>query len=440
MKFGTKFFIAAFCVVTLLSSCEKISVEDDNEMPSIVDGSAKLNIITRGGTGDEDNVVADGRIYIFNTTGKCVQLLSINEESDQTTIQLAPGSYTLYAVGGDDLSRFSLPTASEATPTSVIKLLDGKMMDDLLMASANVELENGETLNQKLVLKHKVICVDEIEIKQIPLTATKVEVSLSPLYNSVQLNGVYPSESTESYKFTLEKEADGDGKTWKIVANQMLFPSKGNPTIKVAITTDDGTVSYSYNAVEELPANYHITIVGTYVERGVAFTGILTDGGWEGERTITFDFDDEDQVNPIAGHFFKGYYVVSVDEANSTAVLFSSRPGVDYVVPSSNAPVSSWLQALNTALAAHEKPTGLSCGEWRLPTVSEAELIIHNPDAIYYDRSELPYTSVSFFCLDGNTLKWAEGQTNDYVNYTFLSGTSGFVSGIYLLPAIDITY
>lgn len=437
---------AGVAAVLAFSSCDKIAVEEENEMPSAVagqgNGSAKLNVITRAGIDNgEDNVVAEGRVYIFNSIGKCVQLLSTDEETSQATAQLAAGSYALYAIGGDDLSRFTLPSQSEATPTSVITLIDGKVMDDLMVASANVELEDGETVNQNLALKHAVMCVEAVEINQVPPTVTKVEVSLTPLYSSVQLNGEYPDSPTESYKLLLTKQSDG--RTWKATPDQMLFPSKGNPTIKVSITTDEGVMGYSYNATEELPANHHITIIGTYkATQGVSLTGILTDGGWGEDRTITFDLDDSNQAvyEPVAGHFTNGYYVVSVNEASRTAVLLSQSE-VSYVPPTDESSSDKWKEALNAAMAAHEKPLGIS-GNWRLPTKAEAEIFTQDPKAIYYDNSSSPFTSASIFCLDGDVLNWAESRTEDHVTYTFHSGSKGITSSanIYLRPVIDITY
>lgn len=443
MRYKINFFtIMVASVVLIFSSCEKIAIEEEDNMSSIAidqeGGSAVLNITTRAGADiNDDNIIADGRIYIFNSLGKCVQLLSTNEESNQATAQLSAGFYTLYAVGGDDLSRFTLPTQKDATPSSVITLLEGKVMDDLLMATADVDLEDGETVNQNLALKHKVICVDEIEINQVPQTVTKVEVSLAPLYSSVQLNGDYPTSPTETYKVALAKQ--DDGKTWKATPSQMLFPSKGNPTIKVSITTEGGGImAYSYNAAEELSANHHVTIIGTYkAAQGVSLTGILTDGGWDEDRIITFDFDNGNQVDPVAGQFYRDYYVVTVNNANHTAVLLSQAE-VDYDVPSGDAPSSLWLQALVASMATLEKPIEAN-GNWRLPTLAEAMLITQDPKAVYYTADG--DHSIDIYCLDGSTLKWAETRRDkDGISYVFASGTSGFNANVYLRPVIDITF
>lgn len=428
-----RFITTVLCTVLFFSSCERILVEDSLAVDEQEEGFAQLNITTRAVNGSDATVIADGRIYIFNSAGKCIQILSTDEESDQAIAQLAAGSYKLYAVGGEDLSRFSLPTQNNATPTSIITRQEGKVMDDLLMVTDDVELEDGVTENRNLVLERKVLCLDEIEIKQIPTTATKVEILLTPFYSSVQLDGNYPSLPTESYKIALTKQ--DDGKTWKATPHQMLFPSKGIPTIEVSITTDEGIIEYSYNATEELPANHHFTISGTYnAAQGVDLTGILTAADWGEDQSITFDFDDENQTihNPVAGQIINGYYVVKVDEASYTAILLS-QVEVDYEAPTAGSAPDLWKQALIAPMAALEKPIGVNCGEWRLPTLEEAKIITGDPKAIYYATNG---NSINIFCLDGDVLNWAQTIKSG----EFRHGTTGFISTVYLRPVIDIIF
>lgn len=443
MKHTKNKYIVALCAIFTFFSCERIAIDDQNiSSADQKTGSAILNVITRTASGDNDGntIIAQGRIYIFNSAGKCIQLLSTNEENGEATTHLSAGSYTLYAVGGDDLSRFTLPTQASATPSSVITLLEGKVMDDLLMKSINVELKDGETVSQSLELKHKVICLNEVEIKKIPIDATRVEVSIAPLYSSVQLNGEYPSSPTEVYKIELEKQ-DDDG-TWRATPNQMLFPSKGNPTITVKIAIGKGDMEYSYQITQALYANQHVVIRGTYkAETGVSLTGILTDGGWDEDCNIEFEVDNENIVyNPVQGNFCNGYYVVTVNDNQRTAVLFSPAR-VAYDSPADESSPEAWKQAFIAPMEALNKPINANCGNWRLPTVDEAKLILQDPNAIGFTDGP-PFHSATIFCLDGDVLNWAEVLTDDYKTYTFNKGATGFTSSLYLYlrPVIDITY
>lgn len=432
-----KFSTLAFAALVTLASCEKeLLTETDDEETEVSGQSPKatahLNVTTRGTDVDPSvNAVSDGRVYIFNQSGQCVSLLSTNETSNEASANLSAGTYTLYAVGSSDLSRFVLPTQQEATPSSVITRAEGMVMEDLLLKTANVTIVDGEAVNQNMVLDHKVLCIDHLEIKGVPDDVTKVEVSLSPLYTSIQLDGTYVATATESYKITLAQSASSSS-TWQATPNQMLFPSVGTPTIKVSFTTATGVKSYSYTASEELPANHHFTIVGTYTaNQGVALTGILTASDWGEDRTITFGFNEGNQdVVPVAGQSFKGHLVLSVDETHHTALVRSAS--VQYTAPAANASESEWLTALNTAMAAVDKPEG-AVGNWRIPTYEEALLFVTNP-ALYSGKDNTP----AFFCLyDGHLERvWASDLTTTPV----ASHDNTFVSTNYLRAVITINY
>ena len=407
IKFGT----LAFAALVTLASCEKeLLTETDDEETEVSGQSPKatahLSVMTRGtGTDPGQNAVTQGRVYVFNSVGQCVRLLSTDDTSNKASANLPAGTYTLYAVGSSDISRFVLPSKSKATPTSVITRVEDADMTDLLLKTASVTLESGEDINQDIVLDHKVLCIDRLEIKGVPDNVTKVEVSLSPLYKSVQLDGTYVATPTESYKIALTQSSDISS-TWQASPNQMLFPSVGTPTVKVSFTTATGVKSYSYTTSEALPANHHFTISGTYTANyEVALTGILTSSDWGEDKTVTFGFDDKNNVVPVAGESFNGYKVLSVDEVHHTALVRSAS--VKYTAPAANASESDWLTALNTAMAAVDKPEG-AVGDWRIPTYDEALLFVTNP-ALYQGKDNTP----AYFCLNDGDLErvWATNLT-----------------------------
>lgn len=422
-----------------MTSCEKAIIgEGEGTMLEEEEGhgQARLSVVTRAGGDADASSIADGRIYVLNSKGVCVEMLTTGEENNQATAVLAAGSYTLYAIGGDDLSRYTLPGKGTATASSVITRQDGKVLDDLLQAVVHVDLEDGEVVNQQIVLEHKVLCLDEIEIKQVPANATKVEVAFAPLYSAICLDGTYCDSPTETYKVVLTEQADG--KTWRATPQQMLFPSKGKPTIKVTITTDNGTQGFSYNATEDLPANHHFSISGTFkVAQGVSITGILTSADWGEDRTISFDLDNSNQTDyhPVAGQFTNGYYTVTVDEANRRAVLFGLDP-VPYEAPASGSDNATWKAVLLSALTTWEKPVGIS-GNWRLPTLEEASIIIRDPQVVTVHQPS--GDTMSMWCLDGDVLKWAYGDTENET-LTIKKGANNFVADTFLRPVIDITY
>ena len=424
-------FLYALCVVIL--SCEKSLDESDPEISGqSIQPSARLNILTRAGDEDpSENPIKQGRIYIFNSDEECIDLLTTDESTNSATTELPAGTYTLYAVGGEDLSRFTLPAKEAATPASVITRAEGKVMDDLLLKSATVTLSDNENLNQTITLDHKVFSLKAVEVANVPSNVTAVTLSVAPLYQSVKLDGTYVNNPIGSYQVALTKAATGN--TWGATPNQMLFPSKGTPTIKVSFTTSEGTQSYSYTASEELPANHHFTIKGTYVAaQGIALTGILTASDWGEDRTVTFNFDETNI--PVAGTRHDGYYVVSVNQTARTALLRATS-NVPFTAPgntAADAPESQWLSAFDAALASYPKPAD-AVGDWRLPTYEEACIFL--TDASLYTGTQ---TSVHF-CLKNGVLNWCYVADLTATPPTVSSGTS-YKSSYSLRPVITISY
>ena len=427
------------CATIVLSSCEKAVLPEDDLLSEETEStihSAKLNIVASAADEADEGTLNEGKVYLFNQEDKCVQLLTMNEEDHRIEAQIPAGQYALYAIGGDDLTRFDLPSRDEATPTSVITRLSGKMMTDLMMATAYLDVAEGETLNQNISLTHVVFCLDEIELREMPSEVTSVEVTLAPLYSAVQLDGSYEETPTESYKVALEKQADG--KTWKTEKQQMLFPSKGKPTIKVSMITTTGSMSYSFTSAEELEPNHHFDIVGTYkATQGVSLSGVMTDGGWGEDRTISFDIDEKDvEVElPVAGQFYQNYYVVSVDEAQRRAVLLAKEK-LTYTAPAEGAASSAWLASFVEPMAALAKPAG-AMGNWRLPTLDEVDIFIRDTQVVSLGAKG--YTA-NFYCLDEDgVLYWAylnpQNDENDLIR-----GTAGFKQGIRLHPVIEVAF
>ena len=434
-----KKFLLLACATIVLSACEKAVLPEDDLLSEETEStihSAKLNIVASAEDEAGEGTLNEGKVFLFNHEDKCVQLLTMNEEDHRIEAQIPAGQYTLYAIGGDDLTRFDLPSQEEATPTSVITRLSGKMMTDLMMATAYLDVAEGETLNQNISLTHVVFCLDEIELREMPAGVTSVEVTLAPLYSAVQLDGSYEETPTESYKVALEKQADGT--TWKTENQQMLFPSKGKPTIKVSMITTTGSMSYSFTSAEELEPNHHFDIIGTYkATQGVSLSGIMTDAGWGEDRTINFDIDekDVDEVKFVAGQFFQDYYVVSVDEAQRRAVLLA-KEDLTYTAPAEGAASSVWQASFVAPMAALAKPAGAT-GNWRLPTLDEVDIFARDTQVVSFNQST--GDTMNFYCLDEEELCWAfihRGNNGTELKW----GTSGFIERIRLRPVIEVAF
>lgn len=422
-------FIFSACMMFVFSSCEKIVIID-NELQ---EGAAKLSITTRADDNPEEGIMVEARLYIFRQSGECVQILNTEGEDNTVNVQLTPGTYTLYAVGGDDLSRFTIPTLAEVTPNSVITLQDGKVMNSFFSKQVTVTLTNGENQTLNLTLDRKVICLNKIEIKDVPADATAVEIMLSPFYNAILLNGTFPSSPITNYKVPLTKQSDGT--TWLATPVQLLFPSKDEPTVSISLTTGNKSETYFYKMPDALEANHYYNISGTYKSSKASLSVTMTATSWDEERSFDFDFSDTDMVyEPTAGEYCNGYYVVSVDEQSRKAILLSGK--VSYEAPNEGAAESVWRAELEARMAVLDKPGNVT-NNWRLPTLEEVEIFTKDPNAVTFTEDGI---SVVCFCEDKGALTWAYTRKKDDGSYEFVRGNNRLEPQIRLRPVIDISY
>ena len=444
-----KKFIWVILLMMTIVSCEKELLLDNSEndgQTSLV--TSHLSITTRA-VDDEGQLqaVKQGRVYVFNAQGNCVSVLSTTAEEGAFSTELPIGTYTLYAVGADDLDRYVLPTQDEATPTSIITCAEGKTLGDLLLKKANIELKRKATNKLTLDLKRQVLCLSQVQINNVPTDVTSVEVTLSPLYSGVTLSETYSDTNPQSTSIALEKGTN-DG-LWQSPTATYLFPSNGEPTITITFTTPEGTETYAYSTTQTLEANHHVILSGTYEgHQGVSLTGVLLSEKWGENITITFGFDDptvtpdpdpnpnpDPTDTPVAGQFFHNYYVVSVDDANRKAVLLS-KAKVNFTT-TSYTQESSLLAAFVKPLAELAKPVGYSCEEWRVPEETEVEIFSKDEKIVVFGSNGC---SALYYCFsESGSLEQAYTKKISETEFQFRTAP-GLTNDMTLRPVINITY
>lgn len=436
---STSLTIMILLGATLAAGCAK-EVTD-----TIISDEAKtctLNIVTRNGgngttDGDEGSTptISEGRIYVMSGT-RCVGMIALSEGATATTLTLPAGSYEVYAVGGNDLARFTLPTEEEATTTSTIDVKTNSVMDDLLTQTATVTLSDGETRQLNMTLERRVLRIDEVTVKQVPEEVTAVELMVEPTYSTMTLAGEYGT-GTKAVKIALTEATEG---TWQVTqAQQYAYPTKGKPTITVRFTTANGVKSYSYEATEAWPANHKVSIVGTYTQpRGVSLSGTLTGTEWGEDITVSFDFDetnttgttdnnDEPTETPAVGTLYKGCYVVAAEGKNITVVSNTEKRDFNNVYYNKQ---DEALSTLNTALSTWNEEDGIE-GNWRIPTKEEVNIFLSDADYITITGN----TIKRYYCMDGEELKGVAAGSNHNVSDV----TTDISSVFYLRPVMDIT-
>lgn len=388
----------------LLTACEKGLDELGEGMSPSPTGqvtNSVLQVRTRGTSPSEEATVAyPVQVYVFQGD-KCKAAQTIGDEGQTLNIPLVEGTYSVYAIAGASATDYTLPTKENATATTALTLKEGRTLTDLMAAQATATLVDGGTNTVTLGLQRKTMFIEDVTIKKIPTAATAVSVTIAPLWQSLNVNGTY-TITGQSTTIALTKQSDN--RTWTNDAAAFVMPPSSQPaSVSVNITIGGTTKTYTYSTSDQLEAAYKINIDGTYTEAvGVSLTGTITGATWLGERTISFNFDengsstvvdgsavDNSAAFPSVGDTYQGCYVLAVTtiDANSAELTLLS-PNESTVTSASNA---------NAALATLGVD-GIS--DWSIPTKDQI-------DAFYAAKDDITPAPdrQRYLWQDGTTMK-----------------------------------
>ena len=377
----------------LLTACEKgLDDYEDNMSPEASQvTNSMLQVRTRGTSpGEGTSIAYPVQVYVMQGD-MCKAMQTIGDEGQTLNIALVEGTYSVYAIAGVSSSNYNLPTKDNATTTTALTLKEGGTLTDLMAAQATATLIDGGTNTVTLGLQRKTMLIQSIEIKKIPTAATAVSVTIAPLWQALTVGGGYATANTST---TIALTRQTDNRTWTLEgeAIHLLPPSSQPASVSVNITTGGATKTYTYSCSDQLEAGYKINIDGTYTEAvGVSLTGTITGATWLGERTISFEFD-EDGTNgtngndpsepnnsssdiPAVGSTYQGCYVLAVNDADDYAEVTLLSPteltGIDYT--------TDMQTHIDAALAT---VTDGDISGWEVPTTAEAHLIYDAREAI----------------------------------------------------------
>ena len=395
MKDFLKLFLI-FTASVMLASCEKYT-SDSEEGQGSKEAASTLTIRTRAAAAvpeDGTEISYPVNIYIFNSKNTCVALTTIETEDKHMSLKLPEGNYGVYAIAGADAATYNLPEKEEATKETVISLKEGMQHADLMTATSNINLAFGEENTLTLTLSRQVMMIEKVTINNVPNSVTAVSVTITPLYEGIMLNGGYSGDNG-SHTISLTKK--GEAGTWENLSTAYLLEASGPATIKVSLSTNNITKSYSYSCTDELKANYKIRITGTYTDKnGITLNGTMTGVAWEGTKDIIFDFDENGSTStenkpgdvtggeetgnaPSAGSLYKGCYVLKSVTSGSTTTVTLISAGSKNALTFIRGNQSSMLDAVNSGIAelATEGITG-----WRLPSLEEMAYVRENLETI----------------------------------------------------------
>ena len=288
-----KYFLAIASVLAVLglTSCEKGLVDGVIDTGSEQVTNSLLQVRTRtSGSGSDATISYPLQVYVFQGDD-CRATQTIDDEEQTLNIALTEGTYSVYAVGGASTEDYIVPSEDDATTTTAIALREGHSLSELMVASATATLVDGGTNTVTLGLQRKTMLIQGVEIKKVPTAATAVSVTIAPLWQSLTVSGSF---STAGASRTIALTKQEDNRTWLSTSDVHLLPPSSQPaSVSVNITIDGATKTYTYSTSDQLEAGYKINIDGTYTEAvGVTLTGTVTGAEWLGERTISFDFDE----------------------------------------------------------------------------------------------------------------------------------------------------
>lgn len=376
-----------------LMACEKELMSEDGGTVQSGNPGSLLSVTTRAG-GAEGTVSYPVTVYVMDDAGTCIHRDVLETADDVLSVQLEPGSYDVFAVGGATAEAYDLPAQEVARPTSEIALKAGAAHGDLMTAKCSTTLGEDEEATVVLTMTRKVFMVNAVEIKNVPADVTQVDVTLSPLQQALLLDGGYKAGSVTQ---SIALARQDDGTTWKNTAPVYLLPANGEATISVKLTTADGVKSISYTSPTALEANHEVNITGTYVPTSpqfVTLNGIITGATWDNTINISFNFDENGQTTdagdgnddnsgsaggtesgsvPAVSTWYKDFFVIKrEDDATGEYTVVTILHKDEVEIDASTMTESDLQSAINAALPSFSV-NGVT--GWRLPTAAEFRAI-----------------------------------------------------------------
>lgn len=310
-------YISLLCAATVMASCtnewEEAFISDTGDAGTLV-------VSTRAGGTEDDAVSYPVLVYVFDESDACVAVDDISEGETEVTFTLTEGVYTVCAIGGASEEHYDMPSEEDATPESVIELWEGAGYTDLMTATEELTVTTDEADSLTAELIRRVVLLQSVTMEGVPEDIVGVDMTFSPLYGGLQLDGEY-SEKDGEHTISLVQN-DEDASVWEDAAEEYMPGSSDSVVITVCFLWEDGvTTSYAYTYPEAFEANHKINVFCTYTGESVRVTGKITAEDWAGDETIEFEFGEGDEAGvsdtsvPDVGDIYEGAFIWKVEEA-----------------------------------------------------------------------------------------------------------------------------
>lgn len=298
---------------SMLMSC---STEIFDETEDIESGTHFLKVST---VSPDDEVLYPVHVYAYDVNKEEVSTLDINSASDDLSMELSTGTYTIAAVSGStDFSK-------------------GYNTVPLMLAKSNVTIITKD-VDAPLAMNYAVARLS-VALSDVPEGIQDVTVTVSSLYNKVTpLNDL-----SESKPVTLSCVYDDESGLWKTDTVYVL-PSDGNVTFTIEIKDEKESFkkySYEYEYKAKLLAATPYYFKGSYDSGEVNAKVTLTLAAAEWDEAVVENFSFGEGVNnnnnssldagtiavneiPAPCSVWDGHVVATVDD-DGNALLFSLK-------------------------------------------------------------------------------------------------------------------
>lgn len=348
-------------VSSMLVSCSTAIFDEEEEIES---GTHFLKVST---VSPDDEVLYPVHVYAYDANKEEVSTLDINSASDDLSMELSTGTYTIAAVSGStDFSK-------------------GYNTAPLMLAKSNVTITTKD-VDAKLAMNYAVAGLS-FAFDNVPENVTSVEVSINSVYTRVSTLGVCSNEQEKKLGCTKD---DVTG-VWKTDTVYVL-PTEGETlTFTIAFGFSDGTYkphTYTYKGTLLAGTPYYFT--GSYDSGEVNAKVTLTLSAAEWNEAVVENFSFGEGVNnnnnnqsssdaavfyvdemPAPCSVWNGHVVATVDD-DGNALLLSLNEWEN---------VSSADEEADNPTQASVIATGYEEGNikgWEIPTEEQAAIFIES--------------------------------------------------------------
>lgn len=389
----------AFVATVLITSCYS---KEDNEDEIVNAESTKqsVKIITRTTSGS--NLQYPIEAVALDNQGQEKARQTLTSDADNLLFKLPQGSYRIVAYSGE----LEMPESGYAVKPT-------------MMGAADIVVDNSK-ISANLMLSYMSSSIT-MELGGIPLDATAVSLTISPLYHNLFLNGNYDDVGTATIALTKKESLWVSGLFY-------VFPSSGQQTsFSIHVTTPAGTQVYGYTYAAPLRAATPYILSGTYDSGNSLISGILSSAQWNDEVNIDFSFGEnietpteEETPNPALENpdiDLSKYIAVFKNEEENQIIytLISSREYINVLVSDA------------ASLASAYKEGDLS--GWYIPTEVEARALKD-----YYSDANLDNLNARIIALGGTSISVTNSKGEPYrylcenASKTFVFTTSSSVT------------